>query len=304
MSAKVSHVVFCLSILALFLSSTASAELVGWWKLDETSGTLAQDSSGNGLNGTCQGDVAWAAGKVGGAWQGDGTGDHIRVPNNPKLMIQNAITVSVWLNHQAAPADQVICKSTGTGTGWQSNYAIRLDNEGPRRVNWRGRNVANQSLTSTGLLPQNEWAHVACTFDIAAGLNRIYINGVLDSENASTLALNPGDGDLFIGADQYPANTARWWFQGMLDDVRIYDEALTLEQIAVVMRGGTLNAGVASSPVPTDKSTDVPRDSVLSWEPGPFAATHNVYLGTTFADVNSATASSPLLLSRGQAAST
>jgi len=304
MPAKVSYTVFFVSVLGLFLGGTASAELVGWWKLDETSGTITQDSSGNGLNGTCQGNVAWVAGKVGGAWQGDGTGDYIRVPHNPILMIQNAITVSAWLNHQAAPADQVICKSAGTGTGWQSNYAIRLDNEGPRRINWRGRNTANQSLTSTGLLPQNEWAHVACTFDMGAGLNKIFINGVLDSENASTLPLNPGDGDLFIGADQYPANTARWWFQGMLDDVRIYDEALTQEQIAVVMRGGVLDAGAASSPDPADKAADVQRDVVLSWTPGPFAATHDVYFGTSFADVNSAGTTSPLLLSRTQAGST
>ncbi|UCC97801.1 MAG: discoidin domain-containing protein [Phycisphaerales bacterium] len=291
-------------VLGLILTSTTSAELIGWWKLDETSGTIASDSSGNGNDGTLQGDVTWVPGKIGGAWQGDGSGDYIRVPHSELLMIQDAITISVWLNHQASPADQVICKSNGTGLGWQSNYAIRLDDQGPRRVNWRGRNNANQSLTSTALLAQDEWIHVACTFDIAEGVNKIYINGVLDSQNTSTLQLDPGSGDLFIGADQYPTNSARWTFQGMLDDIRIYDEALTQEQILVVMSGRGLDTGAASSPIPDNEAIDVPRESVLSWEPGPFANTHDVYLGANFDDVNNADASSLLLVGPGQNANT
>jgi hypothetical protein len=62
--------------------------------------------------------------------------------------------------------------------------------------------------------------------------------------------------------------------------------------------------GKAQSPQPEDGATDVFRDVVLSWSPGKFAATHNVYLGTNFDDVNSATPGSPLLVSQGQDANT
>ena len=72
-------------VLGLALTSVAEAvdpSLVGWWKLDETSGTIAQDSSGLGNDGTCQGDVSWVAGMIDGAWQGDGDGDYVEVPHS------------------------------------------------------------------------------------------------------------------------------------------------------------------------------------------------------------------------------
>jgi hypothetical protein len=294
MGKKSTRLILCVLAMTVALGGTAWGDLVARWALDETSGTIAADSSGNGLDGTIQGTAAWGAGQLGGAWLGNGSNAYIRVPHNNLLMINDAITVSVWLNHQAAPADQVICKSDGSGNGWQSNYAIRLDDQGPRRVNWRGRATANQSLTSTALLPQNEWVHVACTFDIAVGLNKIYINGVLDSQGASTLPLNPGTLDLFIGADQYPAGTGRWPFQGLLDDVRIYNEALPAEMIPIIMMGGGLGTESAAGPNPTDGRTDVPQDVVLGWTPVPSAATRNVYFGPSFDDVNAASIDSPL----------
>jgi regulation of enolase protein 1 (concanavalin A-like superfamily) len=69
---------------------------------------------------------------------------------------------------------------------------------------------------------------------------------------------------------------------------------------------GTISAGLADDPSPAEDSTDVPRDVVLGWKPGLYANTHDVYLGTTFDDVNGAGPASPasLLVSRAQTAST
>ncbi len=69
---------------------------------------------------------------------------------------------------------------------------------------------------------------------------------------------------------------------------------------------GTISAGLADDPSPAEDTTDVPRDVVLGWRPGLYASTHDVYLGTTFDDVNSAGLASPasLLVSRTQTAST
>jgi len=305
MCRKLFYLVCVVLVLGLTLTSTASAELVAYWKLDETSGNIAVDSSGNGQDGMLQGDVAWVAGQIGGAWQGNGSNSYIRVPHNESLMINNAISVTMWVYHTATPADQMLCKSDGTGSGWQSNYAIRLDDQG-RRINWRGRNNANQSLTSVGSVPQNEWTHIVCMFDISPGFNRIYINGALDSENTSTQPLNPGTGDLFIGADQYPAGTARWPWAGMLDDVRIYDHALNEQEIQDAMAGRGPVYEMAADPIPADEAIDVVRDGVLSWTPGEFANTHDVYFGTVFDDVNDADRTNPLdvLASQGQTAST
>jgi len=276
----------CALALELVLTSVAGAGLVGWWKLDDGAGTIAQDSSGNGNNGALQGNPQWVDGQLGGAWQGDGTAVYIRVPHSESLMVNDAITVALWLNG-GAPPDQVICKSDGTGTGWQSNYAIRLEDQAPaRRINWRGRAVANQSLTSVSPLPNNEWVHLACTFDLSVVTNKIYINGALDAENTATLPLSPGSGNLYIGADQYPANGARWWFQGMLDDVRIYNQALPEGQIQAIMSGGGASYPFASRPSPANGAIYEDTWITLSWSPGDFAVSHDVYLGDNLDDVN------------------
>jgi hypothetical protein len=278
--------------LSLILTSAVDAELVGWWKLDDGSGTIALDSSGNGNDGELQGNPQWVDGQLGGAWQGDGTAAYIQVPHSESLMINDAITVALWL-YGGIPPDQVLCKSDGSGAGWQSNYGIRLDDQAPaRRINWRGRVVANQSLTSITPVPDNEWVHIACTFDMNGQGNnqRIYINGQMDTENRSTLPLDPGSGDMYIGADQYPVNGVRWWFQGMFDDVRIYDQALPEGQIQAIMLGGGASYPLASRPSPADGAIHEDTWVNLSWSPGDSAVSHDIYLGEDYDDVNSGTA--------------
>jgi hypothetical protein len=88
MCRKLIYLVSFALILDVSFASMVSAELVGWWKLDETSGDIAYDSSGNGNDGTLQGDPQWVAGKLGGALEGDGTGDYVRVPHSDSLNIR------------------------------------------------------------------------------------------------------------------------------------------------------------------------------------------------------------------------
>ena len=66
--------------LGMTLASTASADLVGHWKLDDGSGTVAADSSGNGHNGTLQGNPQWIEGLFGMALEFDGSPDRVDVP--------------------------------------------------------------------------------------------------------------------------------------------------------------------------------------------------------------------------------
>jgi hypothetical protein len=86
-------------------------------------------------------------------------------------------------------------------------------------------------------------------------------------------------------------------FMGSIDEVRIYDTALTADALVQAMTGDTSSA---SAPQPAAGTTDVPRDVTLSWQAGAYAATHNVYLGTTFADVDAADTTKPQAVSKGQ----
>jgi F5/8 type C domain-containing protein len=96
-------------------------------------------------------------------------------------------------------------------------------------------------------------------------------------------------------------NGAEYW-TGMLSDGRLYSRALTDGEILDVMAGKGPNAELADNPVPESETIDVPRDVVLAWEAGEFAATHDVYLGTVLDDVNNASRADAMgvLVSQGQ----
>ena len=79
----------------------------------------------------------------------------------------------------------------------------------------------------------------------------------------------------------------------MIDDVRIYNRVLTPGELPDVIRGKGPNTELADDPSPENEATDVPRDTILAWTAGEFAATHDVYFGTVFDDVNDASRDDP-----------
>jgi hypothetical protein len=100
---------FCLILFILMstfvLTSSAGAKLIGWWKLDDGSGTTAIDSAG-GYNGTLTGDTAWVEGILDGALSFDGDGDYVDCGNDPVFNPEDSFSITIW----AYIADW--------GTGW------------------------------------------------------------------------------------------------------------------------------------------------------------------------------------------
>ena len=91
---------FVFLVTLVFADTTLALDpsLVGWWKLDEGSGLVASDSSGNGNNGTIGGSPLWvAAGKLDGAIEFNGTDCYINVGNGPSLQIRDEITIAFWI---------------------------------------------------------------------------------------------------------------------------------------------------------------------------------------------------------------
>ena len=107
------------SVLVLFLTNIANAQdpnLLGWWKLDESSGNIAYDSSGNSNNGVFVGvgGPQWASGYAGGAVLLDGVDDFIEVPHDDSLLPNTEVTVMAWINTP---------RYTGAGgSPWQATY--------------------------------------------------------------------------------------------------------------------------------------------------------------------------------------
>ncbi len=279
--------------LGIVVTNTADADpsLVGWWRLDEGSGTTAYDSSGNGRHGTLTGDPEWVAGKIGGALQFDGQG-HERVLLGTFDVTGNAITIACWFkaDNLDTPGDdpRMVSKAIG-GSNDQHWFMVSSSRQsGVKVLRFRLRTDGTtgeiKADTTTGTIELNEWIHVATTWDGAT--MRIHKNGVEVGSLAKggTLSTNPA-ANVAIGNQPTVGDDRP--FDGIIDDVRIYTRALTPEEIEEVMKG--ILPGLASIPSPADRATDVPRDVVLSWTPGEFAPAingHKVYLSDNFADVN------------------
>jgi hypothetical protein len=279
-----------LTVMLLVLCICADAvlaELIAYWPFEEGQGTTTADITGNGNDGTFNGDVEWVDGYIGKAVSFDTAGERINVGPLDPTEGTNAMTLSAWIlwEGQGHSIEQqgIIGKRQGWDPGtavkwfWQTNPAgdllFRADSaEGGDSMGW-----------GNGLLVDyaNEWVHVAMTWDDGAVIQ--YIN----AEEVSTGNVNfidtADDTPITIGCVQSDWNET---FVGTIDEVRIFNHALSLDEIQTTMIG---EFPTAYKPDPADGAFLPQTWASLSWEPGSAAASHNVYFGDNFDDVNDGT---------------
>jgi len=263
-------------VLLLGPASSAFGDLVGWWTFDETSGNIAADGSGQGNNGTIVGTPLWVPGKIDGALQFDGS-TYVNCGRAASLNIRDQITIAFWFKVQAfsnewetflAKGDGAYRAARSGGTGNATHFGITSSNY----------------FDAPTVITDNQWNHYCATYNGTAAI--IYIDGKEDARQTYSGQIGDMSSyDLWIGNNSQ--NTSRQ-LHGLMDDVQIYNNALTPAEIQEIMKG-LADTSLASDPVPEDKTVDVVRDVVLGWKPGEFAATHEVYFGTSFDDVNDAT---------------
>ncbi|UCD53393.1 MAG: hypothetical protein JSW27_12230, partial [Phycisphaerales bacterium] len=278
----------------LLPAGMASADLVLHWALDDGAGNVATDSSGNGRDGEIGGTPNWVEGVIKGALDLDGSTNYI---DYNEEIVSGTCSIALWIMPRDMP--------------YSSGYRAILHVEQWNAGSIHGHLRANTSLfnfdingggavTSTTEGVSDEWYHLAGTFDLEADVSRIYVNGVMEAEGSGISS------SLYLG----PLNFGAWTdnqrhFPGVMDDIRIYDNALTEEEVPIVMLGDA-SPELAGDPIPETETTDIPRDVALAWTPGEFAVAHDVYLGTVFEDVNTASRDNSMgvLVSQGQEAAT
>ena len=216
--------------------------LVGYWTLDGADINWATgkafDRSGQGNSGNIANMSTTSSpviGKLGQALKFDGVNDYVDVSTPASLNITSVISACAWVFRVASPANAMQVVSKGYD-GTNTQYQLFSDFNNSYKVQWGTFNGAQHGVLSNSISSLNTWEHWCGTFNGSTYF--IYKNGILDnSANDSQAPINTG-GKVEIGSvdDNGPAN--QFW-QGFIDDVRIYKRTLSVAEIKNLYQSGS-----------------------------------------------------------------
>jgi PKD repeat protein len=223
-------------------SASPAPGLLANWKLDEGSGTAAVDSSGYTNTGTLNNGASRTAGLFGNAVNFDGVTGAIKIPQSPSLEHANGITVSLWGN---------ISNTLGGGVGdllrkeapFVGGYVLRWNNGNGHMGFHIDGNTAGQFWVCEDPTPNstylNAWHHYVGTYDCASQTLKLYVDGVLKNTVPGGLATLQHTDDLYLMFVNYGSQVA---VPGTLDEIRIYDHALSGAEITALFKNGITDA--------------------------------------------------------------
>jgi hypothetical protein len=262
--------------------------LRGRWKLDETSGTVAADSSGLANNGTLSGvSFSFDTNAVSGQWNGalnfDGTDDYLDLPDGFDNF-RGGMTISLWAYPTAA---KNWARFVDMGNGQYNNNIVfaRRGTTNDLAFEAYDGTASGGQVTAAGAIQLNQWQMFTATLN-ASGTVTLYKNGSQVATGTTALPSNIARINNYIGRSNWAADA---WFQGRMDDVKIYNYALTPQEVQSIY----LSGGQAQNPSPVNEAKNVLDVTTLKWTAGSLAANHDIYLGTDQAAVMNATTASP-----------
>jgi len=273
----------CIWALILGLAgSSAWADLVGYWPLD---GGVATDLSGNDNHGTIYGSVSATTDRNGNPNSamsfGGGSGDKIDVGNPPEFNLTGAMTITAWVYLDSSSGvhgsrnSRILAKMGGT-RAWSSGIEKNIDGvpfPATIQVSSNGGDVIG---LHDGTLPLDQWVHFAGVYTPGAFLT-VYLNGDLADIRTTGIPASQfsNNGRSVLIGNRPDCSDCGWY--GALDEVRLYNEALSEAEIE-----GLMGLYIATNPDPPDGALHVNPMSVLSWDAPPSVPSplYDVYLGT------------------------
>ncbi len=204
-----------------------TAGLVGYWKFDEDSGIIAYDSSGFSNGGAFSGSptrTASSSCSLGMCLSFNGTGGHIEVDNSSDLQITSALSIATWI--KTSDGEGTIVSKTGTSSPWPG-YMFGVGNSTVVDGNlgfWDG----GGTMIDSGItVNDNSWHHVAVT---VSGTSTIFYKDGVAGNATTTTALASNTEPLRIARE----NAIDRYLAGLLDDVRVYNRALSANEISAL----------------------------------------------------------------------
>lgn len=243
MKVKVKFVLLCLTALLVsgILTGQSYAKiepktLVGLWLFDEGSGDVAKDASENGKDGAIMNGPNWVEGKFGKGLSFNGVDNYISLPPITASNWEGVTLLAwVWLNSLPNELPSSYDEIFGTKQDIFDMYGDKGNNE--FRVKVTTTAGAERPGIPTAQLKKNQWIHIAGIFDSAAGQMKIYMNGQLMDTHNLTGFVN-GTQNSAIGAQGDPNGAFSDFHNGMIDDVALFNVALTEQDLQTIMNKG------------------------------------------------------------------
>jgi RHS repeat-associated protein len=219
---------------------TPASQFMSYWKFDEGSGTTVADSVGT-YNGTLVNGTAWRTGKVNDALSFDGVNDYVKITNSESLNITNKITVETWARLDASDNTRgytVVSKFESSGWGIEKHQNYDKWSWSPY-INGSYRTVLSDNVVTPG-----HWYHLVGVYD--GSEVRLYVNGVKQAALITiTGTITQSPMPITIGANPEAGGSFSNFFQGLIDEVAIYNRALTPAEIQQHYQNGLVGYGYA-----------------------------------------------------------
>jgi PKD repeat protein len=201
--------------------ATSSNGLVAAYGFEEASGSTVADASSKGNHGKIKEAVRINSGRYGKALKFDGVNDWVTVNDNASLDLSSSMTLEAWVYPQSVTGWRTVILKEKWGDAvyyLDSSNDAKLPNSG---IN----NGGVKEIQGATPLPLNQWSHLASTYD--GQYHRLYVNGIEVAKRAQNGLIQQSDGALRIGGNSVWGE----YFQGYIDEVRIYNRALTPTEI-------------------------------------------------------------------------
>jgi hypothetical protein len=205
--------------------NTTFAGLVGSWSFNESSGLTVSDSSGSQNHGSISGATR-VPGRFGNGLSFDGANDMVLIADSESLDASTGLTMEAWIRPAALSNYRTVLMKEVPS---ELSYALYASSDTVQPSAWVRIGSTSQPVYGTAQLPLNIWTHLAATYD--GSMFRVYVNGVLNASRALTGSMSVSSRQLTIGGN------AVWgeYFNGLIDEVRLYNRALSAAEIQTDM---------------------------------------------------------------------
>lgn len=230
------------------LQADLRAALAGHWPFDATLGATAADATGKNQPARLEKGPAWVDGQVGGGLRFDGADDYVEIPGNPALdkLQVNSYSMSAWFRPEREPP--------GKDRAYNAQYGVILkegQHEGLAYTNggrfnfshWLAGNKNASAPADPGKHPPGRFYHVAGVADRDAGQTRLYVDGKLEKMTEfppKTAGKDYGKNPWRIGIGRPGQKDYGWPAHGILDDVRLFNRALTEAEVKFLFEEGSV----------------------------------------------------------------